>query len=97
MATETKNYECNGLKAPAPQGLNASGVIKNMVPESQQGLVPGPQDPVRLSQNTTTAHILTARWTAESGWETPQIDPYGKICLEPTASVLHYATESFVR
>ncbi|TDZ55002.1 Branched-chain-amino-acid aminotransferase [Colletotrichum trifolii] len=34
-------------------------------------------------------------WSMEAGWGTPVMRPYGKIALEPTASVLHYATESF--
>ncbi|EXJ90485.1 branched-chain amino acid aminotransferase [Capronia coronata CBS 617.96] len=95
MATEVKNSQSTILRTAGPRGLDASVMIKNLVPESEQQRVPGPQDPVRLSQNATTAHILTIRWTADSGWEAPQISPYSKIALEPTASVLHYATESF--
>jgi branched-chain amino acid aminotransferase len=39
--------------------------------------------------------MLTARWTEKSGWEAPEIRPYGPLSIMPTASVLHYATECF--
>ena len=39
--------------------------------------------------------MVTARWTAESGWDTPELKPYGAFSIMPTASVLHYATECF--
>lgn len=39
--------------------------------------------------------MITARWTAESGWEAPELKPYGPFSIMPTASVLHYATECF--
>ncbi|KAL2437627.1 Branched-chain-amino-acid aminotransferase [Exophiala dermatitidis] len=39
--------------------------------------------------------MLTARWTKQSGWEAPEIRPYGPLSIMPTASVLHYATECF--
>ena len=39
--------------------------------------------------------MLTARWTLKSGWDAPEIKPYGPLSIMPTASVLHYATECF--
>ena len=39
--------------------------------------------------------MITARWTVESGWEAPELKPYGAFSIMPTASVLHYATECF--
>ena len=39
--------------------------------------------------------MLTVNWSAERGWGTPEIRPYGPLQLMPTASVLHYATECF--
>lgn len=93
-----------GSSSPAPNGpkakqlgeLDASKMIKTLVPESEQNPVPAVDDPVRLGQNCTTAHMVQVPWSMESGWGTPAMMPYGKIALEPTASVLHYATESFV-
>jgi len=40
-------------------------------------------------------HMVTAIWKAGTGWETPELKPYGPLSLMPTASVLHYATECF--
>lgn len=42
---------------------------------------------------TFTDHMLTIEWTRTSGWLSPKIKPYGSISLDPSASVLHYATE----
>ena len=39
--------------------------------------------------------MITAKWTLQSGWEAPHLQPYGPLSLMPTASVLHYATECF--
>ncbi|OAL48841.1 branched-chain-amino-acid aminotransferas-like protein [Pyrenochaeta sp. DS3sAY3a] len=47
------------------------------------------------SQKVCTDHMIQARWTAESGWDAPTLQPYGPISLAPTASCLHYATECF--
>ncbi|KIV88256.1 branched-chain amino acid aminotransferase [Exophiala mesophila] len=58
-------------------------------------VVPAPDSPEVWSQNTTTDHMLTCRWTEQSGWDAPEILPYGPFSIMPTASVLHYATECF--
>ncbi|KAF1940763.1 branched-chain-amino-acid aminotransferase [Clathrospora elynae] len=47
------------------------------------------------SQKVCTDHMIQAKWTVESGWEAPTLQPYGPISLAPTASCLHYATECF--
>nr|KAJ3420372.1 branched-chain-amino-acid aminotransferase [Polyrhizophydium stewartii] len=44
---------------------------------------------------TFSDHMLTAEWTASKGWADPKIQPYGKISLEPSATVFHYAMECF--
>ncbi|PYI08791.1 branched-chain amino acid aminotransferase II [Aspergillus sclerotiicarbonarius CBS 121057] len=67
----------------------------SLLPESEQGAVPSLYDPARMSQRAMTAHMVQAVWRTETGWEAPEMMPYGRISLEPTASVLHYATESF--
>ncbi|KXH34666.1 branched-chain-amino-acid aminotransferase [Colletotrichum salicis] len=75
--------------------LDASEMLKELVPAEDQLSVPDAHDPVRLGQNYTTAHMVQVPWSMQTGWGTPVMSPYGKIALEPTASVLHYATESF--
>jgi branched-chain amino acid aminotransferase len=76
--------------------LSSKGMHRDLVPECEQSPVPAADDPVRFTQKATTAHMVKVRWTAENGWENAEMVPYGKISLEPTASVLHYATETFV-
>ncbi|OQN99005.1 hypothetical protein B0A48_14866 [Cryoendolithus antarcticus] len=57
--------------------------------------VPEPNSPEVMAQKTCTDHMVTARWTSTSGWEAPELKPYGPFSIMPTASVLHYATECF--
>ncbi|KAL9715722.1 branched-chain-amino-acid transaminase bat2 [Leucoagaricus gongylophorus] len=42
-----------------------------------------------------TDHMLLIPWSAESGWATPRIEPYGPLSLEPSSTVLHYAQTIF--
>ncbi|CCD27188.1 branched-chain-amino-acid transaminase BAT2 NDAI_0J02960 [Naumovozyma dairenensis CBS 421] len=44
---------------------------------------------------TFTDHMLTIEWTAEKGWDIPEIKPYGNLSLDPSAVVFHYAFELF--
>ncbi|KAI9369287.1 aminotransferase [Aspergillus egyptiacus] len=44
---------------------------------------------------TFTDHMFTAEWTAGHGWHAPQIVPYQKLQLDPSACVFHYAFECF--
>lgn len=78
------------------QELDASRMVISLVSESQQQRVPELHDPVRMTQKCTTAHMIQVQWEEQEGWGIPKMGPYEKIALEPTASVLHYATESFV-
>jgi branched-chain amino acid aminotransferase len=47
------------------------------------------------AQKTCTDHMISARWTAQHGWDAPELKPYGPLQIMPSASVLHYATECF--
>ncbi|KAL6408404.1 branched-chain amino acid aminotransferase [Ilyonectria robusta] len=76
--------------------FNVEKMTYTLVPEAEQQPVPGLQHPGRMTQKLTTAHMVLCKWDQEEGWAAPEMMPYGKISLEPTASVLHYATESFV-
>eukprot|EP00731_Ephydatia_muelleri_P017199 Em0010g297a len=40
-----------------------------------------------------TDHMLTVKWDASRGWDSPQIVPFGNLSLSPATSALHYATE----
>jgi len=57
--------------------------------------VPAPNSPAVATTSQCTDHMITAVWNSTTGWETPQLKPYGPFSIMPTASVLHYATECF--
>ncbi|KAI8784033.1 branched-chain-amino-acid aminotransferase, cytosolic isoform X3, partial [Biomphalaria glabrata] len=40
-------------------------------------------------------HMLEVDWTAEHGWDIPQIKPVSPLHIHPAAKVLHYASEIF--
>jgi branched-chain amino acid aminotransferase len=42
-----------------------------------------------------TDHMLSATWTADAGWHSGRIEPYGPIPMDPASAVLHYAQEIF--
>lgn len=41
---------------------------------------------------TFTDHMLVINWSAQNGWASPEIKPYTNLEIDPSASVLHYAT-----
>jgi branched-chain amino acid aminotransferase len=55
--------------------------------------VPQPGDPIIATSSQCTDHMITAKWKSTTGWDAPELKPYGNLSLAPTASVLHYATE----
>jgi branched-chain amino acid aminotransferase len=44
---------------------------------------------------TFTDHMLIIEWDSSVGWAKPKISPYGKLSLDPSASVFHYGMECF--
>src|SRR6266581_3472921 len=42
-----------------------------------------------------TDHMVTLRWSAESGWHDGRLEPYGPFTLDPATSVFHYSQEFF--
>ncbi|KAF2662097.1 branched-chain-amino-acid aminotransferas-like protein [Lophiostoma macrostomum CBS 122681] len=57
--------------------------------------VPALDSSERASQKICTDHMIQAKWSENSGWSAPTLQPYGPLSLMPTASCLHYATECF--
>lgn len=57
--------------------------------------VPLAGSPEEKSHSHCTDHMVTVRWTAAQGWETPELRPFENLSIPPTASCLHYATECF--
>lgn len=48
-----------------------------------------------LKQGQHTDHIVEVDWDMEHGWSTPQIHPWRPLEIDPTSSVIHYATTCF--
>lgn len=51
-----------------------------------------PENELVFGKNFTD-HMITIEWDAENGWGNPNIKPYGKLELEPSAVVFHYGFE----
>ncbi|KAI7878940.1 branched-chain amino acid aminotransferase II [Lichtheimia hyalospora FSU 10163] len=77
------NSTAAGIQASALK-INKADTLKPLVPN--QELVFG---------QTFTDHMVTIEWNADKGWESPEIIPHGKLCLDPSATVFHYAAECF--
>lgn len=77
--------------AQAPLDASHINVTLTTAPRSP----PAPNSAEELSSRVCTDHMISARWTREHGWETPELRPYGPLAIMPSASVLHYATECF--
>ena len=97
--TENENGASNGashgegVAQHNVQELDASKLTYTFTKEPRE--VPAPGVHSINDSTVATDHMITARWTAKGGWETPELKPYGPLSLMPTASVLHYATECF--
>jgi branched-chain amino acid aminotransferase len=42
-----------------------------------------------------TDHMVTLRWSADSGWHGGRLEPYGPFTLDPATAVFHYGQEIF--
>ncbi|KAI0024138.1 branched-chain amino acid aminotransferase [Xylariomycetidae sp. FL0641] len=97
----TENDQSNGHGSAAPNGvsqpnvheLDASKLTYDFT--KNPGEVPAPGVFDNNGSSICTDHMITAAWSAKTGWKTPELKPYGPLSLMPTASVLHYATECF--
>ena len=55
-----------------------------------------PADPMKLGfGNFFTDHMFLMDYTADKGWHSPLIVPYGPLPLDPAAMCLHYGQEVF--
>ncbi|RUS22715.1 aminotransferase [Endogone sp. FLAS-F59071] len=72
-----------GLKASALR-ITKADALKPLVPN--QDLIFG---------QTFTDHMLSVEWAAGQGWAAPEIKPYQKLQLSPSAVVFHYSFECF--
>ncbi|KIM33901.1 hypothetical protein M408DRAFT_325470 [Serendipita vermifera MAFF 305830] len=69
-----------------PASLFVTRTAKPKVPPPAKALVFG---------HTFTDHMLAIPWSQSTGWQAPQIRPYGPLHLEPSSTVLHYAQTLF--
>lgn len=79
--------------ATAPAQLNAAKLIYNLTANPRA--IPNEAVASASAETICTDHMVTAVWKASTGWEAPEMKPYGPLSLMPTASVLNYATECF--
>nr|WOD46122.1 hypothetical protein [Trichoderma atroviride] len=54
-----------------------------------------PIKPLHGSQTNCTEQMMIWQWDEATGWEAPEMRPYGPLPIMPSASVLQYATECF--
>jgi len=83
--------QANGAPKLAPLDASKLKFTRNTNPQT----LPAIDDPIRNASSFCTDHMVTAVWRNGTGWEAPELRPYGPLSIMPTASVLHYATECF--
>ncbi|KAI8998075.1 aminotransferase [Gaertneriomyces semiglobifer] len=71
--------------------LSSTKIVKVLTDKPKPKL---PNDKLVFGQ-TFTDHMLVVEWDSDKGWHSPEIKPYGKISLDPSATVFHYALECF--
>lgn len=77
----------------SPKPLDASNLI--FTRSTVLTPVPEPGSEEQWAQNVCCDHMVTCRWTAQGGWEAPELKPFGDMTISPAASCLHYATQCF--
>ncbi|XP_075408100.1 branched-chain-amino-acid aminotransferase, cytosolic isoform X2 [Tenrec ecaudatus] len=93
--------DCNhGFSAECPGESGSKGVAGTFKATdlivTPASILKAKPDPDNLVFGTVfTDHMLTVEWSAEFGWEKPQIKPLQNLSLHPSASVFHYALELF--
>ncbi|GAA6060905.1 hypothetical protein JCM10212_003939 [Sporobolomyces blumeae] len=76
---------------PSAAPLDASKLTISLNPSP----APLPKSSTLVFGQTFAPHMLTVAWSLTNGWGTPEIKPYGKLELDPSATVFHYAQELF--
>ncbi|XHG09061.1 hypothetical protein AWENTII_012140 [Aspergillus wentii] len=78
------------IYTPSSQSFNTSHLQINHTAHPSS---PPPSD--SPTRNAPTDHMAQVTWSSSSGWSAPKILPYSPLTLDPSASVLHYATSCF--
>ncbi|KAF9692160.1 hypothetical protein EKO04_010098 [Ascochyta lentis] len=103
MASGTTTTQSNRtaavLEDPAAKNVEATPLApldaSKLVISQTKNPIPIPNTLSRAATKTHTDHLLTVNWNCDNGWGIPEIVPYAPFSIEPTASVLHYATACF--
>jgi branched-chain amino acid aminotransferase len=105
LETTTSRLDANGVAHAIEQTKQSKSAQSDLAPLDASLLrtthTTSPRIPPlsgsaeEAAQKTCTDHMITCTWTSTTGWQTPELKPYGPLSLMPTASVLHYATECF--
>ncbi|KAH9906665.1 branched-chain amino acid aminotransferase [Xylariomycetidae sp. FL2044] len=93
QANGSSNGTSDGVSQPNAHELDASKLSYTFTKTPRE--VPAPGVHNIDGESICTDHMITAEWSAKSGWQAPELKPYGPLSFMPTASVLHYATECF--
>jgi branched-chain amino acid aminotransferase len=72
-----------------------ASALQRTSPASPRAIPASAAAAVAGGETICTDHMVTAAWSAATGWSAPQLRPYGPLEVMPTASVLHYATTCF--
>ncbi|POS70939.1 branched-chain amino acid aminotransferase [Diaporthe helianthi] len=94
FTTQAIKHKLEKINAPSKlAGLDASKLTYTLTKNPR----PVPDEATACSGTETICsdHMITASWSASTGWAAPELKPYGPLSLMPTASCLHYATECF--
>ncbi|GAA5825684.1 hypothetical protein JCM3770_002797 [Rhodotorula araucariae] len=79
------------MSMPVVAPLDASKLTVELTKEPKHL----PETSTLVFGQTFTDHMLCIKWSISEGWQTPQIQPYGPLQLDPSSTVLHYAAELF--
>lgn len=93
LTSKAIEHKLEKINAPKVADLDASKLTYTLTKNPR----PVPDEATAFAGNETICsdHMITATWSASSGWAAPELKPYGPLSLMPTASCLHYATECF--
>ncbi|KAG8168567.1 hypothetical protein KVR01_001316 [Diaporthe batatas] len=94
LTTTAIEHKLEKINAPSELAeLDASKLTYTLTKNPR----PVPEEATACSGTETICsdHMITASWSAFTGWAAPELKPYGPLSLMPTASCLHYATECF--
>ncbi|KAJ3294495.1 branched-chain-amino-acid aminotransferase [Borealophlyctis nickersoniae] len=90
LAQSRKKSTDAGARGPLAD-ISAAKIRKTLT-QTPKPLLPNNK---LLFGKTFTDHMLNIVWDNEKGWHAPEVKPYGKLSLDPSATVFHYALECF--